>query len=127
MKLAANVAAMLIAFISIVAMINFILGYASTSLQEILGMIFKPIAWSMGVPWEEANIVGTLMGEKIVLTELVAFGDLTNYVKNGLLSDRSAIIASYALCGFANFGSLEIITNSSCSCLLYTSPSPRDS
>ena len=108
MKLAANVAAMLIAFISIVAMINFILGYANTSLQEILGMIFKPIAWSMGVPWEEANIVGTLMGEKIVLTELIAFGDLTNYIKNDLLSERSAIIASYALCGFANVGSIGI-------------------
>ena len=108
MKLAANVAAMLIAFISIVAMINFILGYANTSLQEILGMIFKPIAWSMGVPWEEANIVGTLMGEKIVLTELIAFGDLTNYIENDLLSERSAIIASYALCGFANVGSIGI-------------------
>ena len=108
MKLAANVAAMLIAFISIVAMINFILGYANTSLQEILGMIFKPIAWSMGVPWEEANIVGTLMGEKIVLTELVAFGDLTNCIKNDLLSERSSIIASYALCGFANVGSIGI-------------------
>ena len=108
MKLAANVAAMLIAFISIVAMINFILGYADTSLQDILGMIFKPIAWSMGVPWEEANIVGTLMGEKIVLTELIAFGDLTNYIKNDLLSKRSAIIASYALCGFANVGSIGI-------------------
>ena len=108
MKLAANVAAMLIAFISIVAMINFILGYANTSLQEILGMIFKPIAWSMGVPWEEANIVGALMGEKIVLTELIAFGDLTNYIKNDLLSERSAIIASYALCGFANVGSIGI-------------------
>ena len=108
MKLAANVAAMLIAFISIVAMINFILGYANTSLQEILGIIFKPIAWSMGVPWEEANIVGTLMGEKIVLTELIAFGDLTNYIKNDLLSERSAIIASYALCGFANVGSIGI-------------------
>ena len=108
MKLAANVAAMLIAFISIIAMINFILGYANTSLQEILGMIFKPVAWSMGVPWEEANIVGTLMGEKIVLTELIAFGDLTNYIKNDLLSERSAIIASYALCGFANVGSIGI-------------------
>ena len=108
MKLAANVAAMLIAFISIVAMINFILGYANTSLQEILGMIFKPIAWTMGVPWEEANIVGTLMGEKIVLTELIAFGDLTNYIKNDILSERSAIIASYALCGFANVGSIGI-------------------
>ena len=107
-KLAANVAAMLIAFISMVAMVNFILGFANTSLQEILGILFKPIAWSMGVPWEEAKIVGTLMGEKIVLTELIAFGDLSNFIENNTLSERSSIIASYALCGFANFGSIGI-------------------
>jgi len=107
-KLAANVAAMLIAFISMVAMVNFILGFANTSLQEILGVLFKPIAWSMGVPWEEAKIVGTLMGEKIVLTELIAFGDLSNFIENNTLSERSSIIASYALCGFANFGSIGI-------------------
>jgi CNT family concentrative nucleoside transporter len=107
-KLAANVAAMLIAFISIVAMVNFILGFGNTSLQEILGILFKPIAWSMGVPWEEAKIVGTLMGEKIVLTELIAFGDLSNFIENNTLSERSSIIASYALCGFANFGSIGI-------------------
>ena len=107
-KLAANVAAMLIAFISMVAMINFILGFGNTSLQEILGILFKPIAWSMGVPWEEAKIVGTLMGEKIVLTELIAFGDLSNFIENNTLSERSSIIASYALCGFANFGSIGI-------------------
>ena len=108
MKLAANVAAMLIAFISMVAMVNFILGYANTSLQEILGFIFKPIAWTMGIPWDEAKIVGTLMGEKIVLTELIAFGDLSNFIEQNLLSERSSIIASYALCGFANFGSIGI-------------------
>ena len=108
MKLAANVAAMLIAFISMVAMVNFILGYANTSLQEILGILFKPIAWSMGVPWEEATIVGTLMGEKIVLTELIAFGDLSNFIEKDLISERSSVIASYALCGFANFGSIGI-------------------
>ena len=108
MKLAANVAAMLIAFISMVAMVNFILGYANTSLQEILGFIFKPIAWTMGIPWYEAKIVGTLMGEKIVLTELIAFGDLSNLIEQNLLSERSSIIASYALCGFANFGSIGI-------------------
>ena len=107
-KLAANVAAMLIAFISMVAMVNFILGFGNTSLQEILGILFKPIAWSMGVPWEEAKIVGTLMGEKIVLTELIAFGDLSNFIENNTLSERSSIIASYALCGFANFGSIGI-------------------
>jgi len=108
LKLAANVAAMLIAFISMVAMVNFILGFANTSLQEILGVLFKPIAWSMGVPWEEAKIVGILMGEKIVLTELIAFGDLSNFIENNTLSERSSIIASYALCGFANFGSIGI-------------------
>ena len=108
MKLAANVAAMLIAFISMVAMVNFILGYANTSLQEILGFIFKPIAWTMGIPWDEAKIVGTLMGEKIVLTELIAFGDLSNLIEQNLLSERSSIITSYALCGFANFGSIGI-------------------
>ena len=108
LKLAANVAAMLIAFISIVAMVNFILEFANTSLQEVLGIIFKPIAWTMGIPWAEAKIVGTLMGEKIVLTELIAFGDLTDYIENNLISERSSIIASYALCGFANFGSIGI-------------------
>jgi len=108
MKLAANVAAMLIAFISMVAMVNFLLGYVNTSLQEILGILFKPIAWSMGVPWEEAKIVGILMGEKIVLTELIAFGDLSNFIEKDLISERSSVIASYALCGFANFGSIGI-------------------
>ena len=62
----------------------------------------------MGIPWAEAKIVGTLMGEKIVLTELIAFGDLTDYIENNSISERSSIIASYALCGFANFGSIGI-------------------
>ena len=114
LKLAANVGAMLIAFVSIIAMINYILGFADTSMQALLGFIFKPLAWSMGVPWEEAGIIGSLMGEKIVLTELVAFGDLGNILKEQaltgkeILSERSVIIASYALCGFANFGSIGI-------------------
>ena len=64
MKLAANVAAMLIAFISLVAMINFILGLLGTSMQEMLGLLFRPLAWTMGIPWADAKIVGTLMGEK---------------------------------------------------------------
>ena len=108
LKLAANVAAMLIAFISIVAMINFALGLLGTSMQEILGLLFKPLAWTMGVPWKDAEIVGTLMGEKIVLTELIAFRDLSDYVTKNILSERSIIITSYALCGFANFGSIGI-------------------
>ena len=108
LKLAANVAAMLIAFISLVAMINFILGLLETSMQEMLGLLFKPLAWTMGIPWADAKIVGTLMGEKIVLTELIAFRDLSDYVSNNTISERSVIIASYALCGFANFGSIGI-------------------
>ena len=108
LKLAANVAAMLIAFISMVAMINFVLGLLGTSMQEILGLLFKPLAWTMGVPWKDAEVVGTLMGEKIVLTELIAFRDLSDYVTKNILSERSIIITSYALCGFANFGSIGI-------------------
>ena len=108
LKLAANVAAMLIAFISLVAMINFILSLLGTSMQEMLGLLFKPPAWAMGIPWADAKIVGTLMGEKIVLTELIAFRDLSDYVSNNTISERSVIIASYALCGFANFGSIGI-------------------
>jgi len=109
LKLAANIAAMLVAFISILSMINFSLEYfLYINLQEILGIIFSPLAWTMGIPWEEANIVGRLMGEKIVLTELIAYGSLGDLINNNLISERSAIISSYALCGFANFGSIGI-------------------
>ena len=109
LKLAANIGAMLIAFISILSMVNYTLDYVfQINLQEILGYIFAPLAWMMGIPWEEANVVGRLMGEKIVLTELVAYGTLGDLINNNMISDRSAIIASYALCGFANFGSIGI-------------------
>ena len=108
MKLAANVAAMLVAFVAIIAMVNAILGLIDLSLQQILGWIFSPLAWVMGVPWNEAGIIGSLMGEKLVLTELIAFGDLSKLMTTNSISDRSAIIASYALCGFANFASVGI-------------------
>ena len=109
LKLAANVAAMLVAFVSVVAMINFSLGaLLDTSLQEIMGLFFKPLAWTMGVPWSEAGIMGTLMGEKLALTELIAYNDLRIVASSGQISERTAIIASYALCGFANFGSMGI-------------------
>ena len=108
MKLAANVAAMLVAFVAIIAMVNAILGLLDLSLQQILGWIFSPLAWVMGVPWDEAGIIGSLMGEKLVLTELIAFGDLSELMTTNSISDRSAIIASYALCGFANFASAGI-------------------
>ena len=108
MKLAANVAAMLIAFVAMIAMINALLGIFGFSLEQILGLIFSPLAWTMGVPWNEANLVGSLMGKKLVLTELIAYGDLSSLMSNNLLSERSAIISSYALCGFANFASIGI-------------------
>ena len=108
LKLAANVAAMLIAFVSVVALFNYLLGFAGTSLQEIMGLFFKPLAWTMGVPWSEAQIMGTLMGEKLALTELIAYDDLRKLIIDNSISDRTAIIASYALCGFANFGSIGI-------------------
>ena len=108
MKLAANVAAMLIAFVAMIAMINALLGIFGFSLEQILGFIFSPLAWTMGVPWNEANLVGSLMGKKLVLTELIAYGDLSSSISNNLLSERSAIISSYALCGFANFASIGI-------------------
>ncbi len=108
MKLAANIGAMLIAIVAMVAMVDGILSFANTSLAEILGVIFKPLAFCMGAPWSEAGTLGTLLGEKIVLTELLAYKDLSDIRKAGELSDRSAIIASYALCGFANFASIGI-------------------
>lgn len=108
LKLAANIGAMLVAIVSIMAMLDGILGYADTSLSEILGFLFKPLAFTMGVPWEEAGTVGGLMGEKMVLTELIAYNDLQGALAENKLSEKSAIIASYALCGFANFASIGI-------------------
>jgi len=108
MKLAANVGAMLVAFVAMIALVNAILGLIDLSLQQILGWIFSPLAWTMGVPWSDAGTIGTLMGEKLVLTELIAYGDLAELRSTNSISDRSAIIASYALCGFANFASVGI-------------------
>jgi len=108
LKLAANVAAMLVAFVALIAMVNYLLTFADTSIQGILGFVFRPLAWAMGIPWEEAQMVGVLMGEKITLTELIAYSDLRDLRLEQAISDRTAIIASYALCGFANFASIGI-------------------
>ena len=91
-----------------VAMIDGLLVFVDTSLAEVLGILFKPLAFCMGAPWSEAGVLGTLLGEKIVLTELIAYADLGKIKAAGELSDRTAIIASYALCGFANFASIGI-------------------
>ena len=107
-KLAVNVGAMLVAFVAFVAMINGMLGLVDLTIQQILGWFFQPLAWAMGAPWSEAGILGQLMGEKIVLTELLAYADLSQLRAEDAISDRTAIIASYALCGFANFASIGI-------------------
>lgn len=108
--LAANVAAMLIAFIAMVALADWMLGVVGLSLSEILGWVFRPFAFLMGVPWSESDTVGRLLGEKLVLTELIAYIHLGELLSSGkaVLSERSVIITSYALCGFANFASIGI-------------------
>ena len=108
LKLAVNVGAMLISFISIIALVNYFLGIFGLTIESILGIIFQPLAWAMGIPWNESNLVGSLMGKKIVFTEFVAFSDLKLLIANNQISERAAIITSYALCGFANFGSIGI-------------------
>lgn len=108
LKLAVNVGAMLISFISIIALLNYFLGLLGFSIETILGTIFRPLAWTMGIPWSESSAVGSLMGKKIVFTEFVAFADLKSLMDSKEISERAAIITSYALCGFANFGSIGI-------------------
>jgi CNT family concentrative nucleoside transporter len=108
LRLAANVAAMLLAFIALIAMVNYALGWAHTSLQQIFGWIFSPIAWTLGVPWSEARTFGSLLGTKVAINEFVAYLQLEDLVRAGHLSARSATIATYALCGFANFSSIAI-------------------
>ncbi|MGD8877787.1 MAG: nucleoside transporter C-terminal domain-containing protein [Syntrophobacterales bacterium] len=109
--LAIYVAAMLIAFIALVAMVNAVFGLFGTSFETVLGWLFAPIAFLMGIPWKEAVQVGSLLGQKIVLNEFVAYLNLANGLASGdlTLSARSITIATYALCGFANFGSLGIM------------------
>lgn len=109
--LAINVAAMLIAFIAFVAFFNHLFGYLGTSMEEILGFIFRPFAFLMGVSWEESASVGTLLGQKTVLNEFIAYDALSKMNADPItaLSQRSTVIATYALCGFANFGSIAIL------------------
>lgn len=109
--LAIFVAAMLIAFIALVAMVNAFFGLFGTSFETILGWLFAPIAFLMGIPWKEAVQVGSLLGQKTVLNEFVAYLNLAKGLASGeiSLSGRSLTIATYALCGFANFGSLGIM------------------
>jgi len=116
LQLALNVGAMLLAFIALIHLINFgvgalggLVGAANLSLEQIFGWILSPLAWLMGVPWADAGTVGSLIGVKTVVNEFVAYLQLAGTLETGVaLSPRAAIIATYALLGFANFSSIAI-------------------
>jgi len=106
MKLALNVLAMLLAFVSIIAMIDWGVGKAwpGHSLQQIFGWLLAPVAWLLGVPWDDCGKVGGLLGTRMVVNEFVAYLQMREME----LSARAYVIATYAFCGFANFGSIAI-------------------
>ncbi len=106
LQLALNIAAMLISFLALIALVNKGLSYAGTSLQQIFGRALAPVAFLLGVPWADCPTVGALLGTRTVLNELIAFGQLGE--ARGSISPRSFTIATYALCGFANFSSIGI-------------------
>ncbi len=125
MQLALNVGAMLLAFIALIALINGMLGgiggwfdYPQLSLELILGWVFSPIAYLIGVPWNEAQIAGSFIGQKIIVNEFVAFMNFGEYLKADaevaaaglqVLSDHTKAVISFALCGFANLSSVAIL------------------
>jgi CNT family concentrative nucleoside transporter len=115
LHLSLNVAGMLIAFIALVALVNGMFSYVHeliwwfpASLDIVLGYVFRPIAWAMGVTWKDSLVVGNLLGTRMVLNEFVAFVKLGEPGVGNLLDPRSKVIATYALCGFANFSSIAI-------------------
>ena len=116
LRLAGYVGALLVAFVALIALANGVLawvggavGIADLTFQRVLGVLMAPAAWLLGVPWADARAVGSLIGLKTVLNEFLAYQDLGEQIAAGALAPRSAVIASYALCGFANFGSLAIM------------------
>ncbi len=114
LQLLLNIIAMLVVFVALVALANAILGAlpavagAPLTLERLLGWVFAPLAWLIGVPWNESLAGGALLGKKTVLNELVAYLDLAQLPADAM-STRSRILLTYALCGFANFGSLGIM------------------
>ncbi|MDJ0662676.1 MAG: NupC/NupG family nucleoside CNT transporter [Crocosphaera sp.] len=115
LKLALNVGAMLIAILALVALVNGILGaigqpfgLSNLSLELIFSYLLAPVAWLMGVPWEDCLQVGILLGKKTILNEFIAYLDLKTLIDNQTISPRSQIIATYALCGFSNLGTIGI-------------------
>jgi concentrative nucleoside transporter, CNT family len=117
LKLAANVGAMMIAFLGLTALANYLLGALGSallgrplSLEGVLGLLFSPLALLMGIAWEDVTKVGSLLGQKTVLNEFVAYSSLSESLAKdpAFLSERSRVIVAYALCGFANFGSIGV-------------------
>jgi len=119
LKLWLNILAMLIVLVALVSLANELLGLLPTvagqtiTLQRLLGWLLAPVAWVIGIPWNEAVTAGGLLGTKVILNELLAYLDLAN-LPPGTLSERSRLIIVYALCGFANFGSLGIMIGGMC-------------
>ncbi len=119
LKLWLNILAMLIVLVALVSLANELLGLLPTvagqtiTLQRLLGWLLAPVAWVIGIPWNEAVTAGGLLGTKVILNELLAYLDLAN-LPAGALSERSRLIIVYALCGFANFGSLGIMIGGMC-------------
>ncbi|GFD76478.1 NupC/NupG family nucleoside CNT transporter [Alteromonas marina] len=114
MQLALNVGAMLLAFIALIAMVNGLIGwsaglfgYENVTFEGILGYVLQPLAWAIGVPWDEAQLAGSFIGQKMVVNEFVAY---LNFLENqAQLSEASQAIITFALCGFANFSSIAIL------------------
>ncbi|WP_068675508.1 NupC/NupG family nucleoside CNT transporter [Oceanobacillus sp. Castelsardo] len=108
LKLALNVGAMLLAFIALIALINGILGiFGGITLEQILGYLFAPIAFAVGVPWSEAIQAGSFIGQKLVLNEFVAYASFAPEI--GVLTEKTTLVISFALCGFANLSSMAIL------------------
>jgi len=114
MKLAVNIGAMLLAFVSLIALCNGLLGWAGglfgmedLTIQTILGWLFAPLMYVLNVPWSEAQIAGGIFGEKVVLNEFIAYISLVNI--QDTLSERTVVVLTFALCGFANFSSIAIL------------------
>ncbi len=113
LHLVLNIAAMLIAFLALIAMVNGgfnkihgMIGWFPASMQQLFGIVFAPIAWMLGVPWNDCSAIGQLLGERLVTNEFIAFIDLGKIKSQ--LNPHSFTIATYALCGFANFSSIAI-------------------